>query len=181
MNNEYPNYPPQEGAPGFTPAPPIAEPIPDVVIPPVQPNYQAQPAYQQPPYQAQPNYQTPPTNGYPNQQPYTPPAGYYNYNQPNHCAPVPEEQPAAVWKVFAVLGLVLGIIGLVFCWVPAANIFFITMSIFAIVFSALGKKSRSGVATAGLVISIIGTVLGFILAVAYASAMGVASYSYYGF
>ena len=170
MNNEYPNEYPQgaqndyPASQGFNPAPPVVDA-----------------SAQQPYYQPNPNYQVPPNNGYPNQQPYNPPAGYYNYNQPGYyAAPVPQDKPAAVWKVFAILGLIFGIIGLVFCWVPAANIFFIVQSIFAIVFSALGKKSRSGVATAGLVISIIGTVLGFIFAVIYESAFSYSSY-YYGF
>lgn len=171
MNNEYPNGYPQGGQ-DYNAVPPSTEPIPEVVVTPVQqayyqpdPIYPPQPTYQaQPDYQAQPNYQTPPANSYPNQQPYTPPAGYYNYNQPGYYAPVPEEKPAAVWKVFAILGLVFGILGLVFCWIP----FFCVISIMAIVFSAMGKKSRSGVATAGLVTSIIGTVFGLIFTAALA-------------
>ena len=150
MNNEYPNGYPQ-GAQDYNPVPPVVDA-------PAEPYYQAPPAYQ-----------VPSNNGYPNQQPYTPPAGYYN--QPGYYAPVAAERPAGVWKVFSILGLIFGIMGLVFCWVPVANIFFIVLSIFGIIFSAMGKKSRSGAATAGLVLSIIATVLGFILAVVYVEEM----------
>ncbi len=192
MNNEYPNEYPQDAQP-YNPAPAQA-PVPPVVdAPAAEPCYQAPPAYQVPPAQGYPaqNY---PNQGYanqgypnqpyadqpyanqpyanqpyPNQNPYAPPAGYYA--QPNYCAPMVEEQPAGVWKVFAILGLIFGIIGLALCWVPAVNIFTTALAIFGIVFSAMGKKSRSGAATAGLVLSIIGTVLGFILAVAFGEAL----------
>jgi hypothetical protein len=178
MNNEYP----QDAQP-YNPAPPAQAPVPPVVdAPAAEPYYQA-PTTQGYPAQNYPNQgygnqgypaqnypnQGYPNQGYPNQNPYAPPAGYYA--QPNYYAPAAEEQPGGVWKVFAILGLVFGIIGLALCWVPMVDIFTTAMAIFGIVFSALGKKSRSGAATAGLVLSIIGTVLGFIFAVAFGEAL----------
>jgi hypothetical protein len=177
MNNEYPNEYPQDAQP-YNPAPPAQAPVPPVVdAPAAEPYYQA-PTTQGYPAQNYPNQgygnqgypaQNYPNQGYPNQNPYAPPAGYYA--QPNYYAPVAEEQPGGVWKVFAIMGLVFGIIGLALCWVPMVDIFTTAMAIFGIVFSALGKKSRSGAATAGLVLSIIGTVLGFIFAVAFGEAL----------
>lgn len=64
----------------------------------------------------------------------------------------------------AVAGLVLGIVALVFYWAPFANIFTLVLGIVGIVLSVKGGKQLkamgrpSGVATAGLVLSIIGTV-----------------------
>jgi len=63
-----------------------------------------------------------------------------------------------------VAGLLLGIIGVVFGWIPVWNYIVLPLSILGIVLSVIGRKKAAangksgGVATAGLVFSIIGTV-----------------------
>jgi hypothetical protein len=78
----------------------------------------------------------------------------------------------------AVAGLVLGILSLIGGSIPGANAFPMWLfGIVGIVLSAIArKKEPSGIATAGLVLSIIGTVLSFIFFLACAvCAAGVAS------
>lgn len=81
---------------------------------------------------------------------------------PVAAAPVAEQGP---WKVFAILGLVFGIVGLVFFWVSFGGFWF---SATGLVFSILGKKSvsKKGMATAGLVLSIVGLALGVTMTIA---------------
>lgn len=81
---------------------------------------------------------------------------------PVAAAPVAEQGP---WKVFAILGLVFGIVGLVFFWFNFGGFL---MSATGLVFSILGKKSvsKKGMATAGLVLSIIGLALGVTMTIA---------------
>lgn len=68
-------------------------------------------------------------------------------------------------KGMSVAGLVLGIISLVLFWVPLFNTLALILGIVGIILSAKGKKKSAavgaptGVGTAGLVLSIIGTVV----------------------
>jgi hypothetical protein len=64
----------------------------------------------------------------------------------------------------AVAGLVLGILSLIGGSIPGANAFPMWLfGIVGIILSAIAqKKKKSGIATAGLVLSIIGTVLALI-------------------
>ena len=81
---------------------------------------------------------------------------------PVAAAPVAEQGP---WKVFAILGLVFGIVGLVFFWATYAGP---ALAATGLVFSILGKKSvsKKGMATAGLVLSIVGLALGVTMTIA---------------
>lgn len=81
---------------------------------------------------------------------------------PQAAAPVADNGP---WKVFAILGLVFGIIGLVLFWMGLVGII---IAAAGLVFSILGKKSttKGGLATGGLVCSIIGLALGVTLYIA---------------
>ena len=69
-------------------------------------------------------------------------------------APVAVEEPKGPWKVFAILGLVFGIVVLVLSWLGFPGL---TIYVDAIVFSILGLRSKAkhGMAVAGLVLSII--------------------------
>jgi len=82
---------------------------------------------------------------------YPPPAGYSAYVVP--------ATPPDKGMGFAVTGLVLGIIAIVSSWYPFLGL---PIPIVGIVMSALGRRSVSyrGMATAGLVLSIIAIVIG---------------------
>jgi len=60
-----------------------------------------------------------------------------------------------------VAGLILGILSLIGAWIPGVNVFPMwALGIVGIILSAIArKKGEGGVATAGLVLSIIGTVI----------------------
>ncbi len=78
----------------------------------------------------------------------------------------------------AIASLVLGIIAIVFEFLPVPGLGWIAviLAIVGIVLGALGRKrdpQRAGMATAGLVISIIALVLGLIVAIACAACVGV--------
>lgn len=68
-------------------------------------------------------------------------------------------------KALSIVGLVLGILAIVFFWLPIYNTIFLACGIVGIVLSAMGRKkakaagASTGLATAGLVLSIIGTCL----------------------
>ena len=164
-NNAYPEYQAPQGT--YDPQAPYQTPTP----------YDAYAQTQQAPYG---NYNQPqaPYGGY--HQPQAPYGGYgqppyNNYGQPPaqnpynyYSQPVyPTPQTSGSSRVFAILGMVFGIIGTSLCWFPVINFFTLLMSIAGIPFSAIGKKSGSGMATAGLVTSIIGTVLSFLFFTAY--------------
>ena len=184
MNNEYPNGYPQDGQ-NYNSAPPYGAPVPEQPYypAPAEQPYQApveQPVYQapveQPVYQA-PVYQAPPSNGYPAQQPYQQQPYQQSYQQPyqpaynagGYYAPAAEEKPKAVFKVLGIIGMVFGIISLPLFWVPVWDLI---LSITGLVLSAVGKKSRSGMATAGLVLSIIATALSLIFYLVIFEAVG---------
>ncbi len=71
-------------------------------------------------------------------------------------------------KVLSILGLVFGIVSLVLFWCPFWNILGLLLGIAGIVLSVMGKKQAvaagvpTGMATAGLVLSIIGAALSLI-------------------
>jgi len=75
----------------------------------------------------------------------------------------------------AVAALVLGIVSIVFCLIPGLNFIAPILGIIGIVLAILAKKQlaeaneSTGMATGGLVTSIIGTVLGSILYLACAA------------
>jgi hypothetical protein len=82
-----------------------------------------------------------------------------------------------------VAGLVLGILSAVGGWIPVLNYFAWVFGIVGIVLSAIGRKKATqasqptGIATAGLVLSIIGLVIsvsGLLCTVACVSALGAA-------
>lgn len=68
----------------------------------------------------------------------------------------------------AIAGLVLGIVGVVLCWIPFLGVL---LGVLAIVFGALGKKKAnqgaqgSGQAVAGLVLGIIATALAVLITI----------------
>jgi hypothetical protein len=118
--------------------PPPSQPA----IPPTQ--------YQQPGYYPPPQYQQP---GY-----YQPPGVYAPYGMP--VAP-PDRRGG-----FAIAGLVLGIVGIVFALVPICGL---PIPIVGIVMSALGRQSvlHRTMAGWGLALSIIGLVLSVLIFVVY--------------
>ncbi|WP_041611075.1 hypothetical protein [Treponema primitia] len=83
-----------------------------------------------------------------------------------------------------VAGLVLGILSAVGGWIPGLNYFAWVFGILGIVLSAIGRKKAAadsqptGIATAGLVLSIVGLVIsivGLICTVMCVSALGSAA------
>jgi hypothetical protein len=82
-------------------------------------------------------------------------------------------------NVMAIAGLVLGILSLVGGSIPVANAFPMWLfGIVGIILSAIArKKEKSGIATAGLVLSIIGTILSFIFFLACVACVAVAGSS----
>ncbi len=89
-------------------------------------------------------------------------------------------------NVGGIVGLVCGIISIVLYWVPWFNIITLILGIVGIVFSVKGRKNapggKTGLATAGLVLSIIGTVLsgiGFITCTLCVTCAATATAPYY--
>ena len=74
-----------------------------------------------------------------------------------------------VWNIFSTIGFILGIVSLAMCWIPFLATWFV--SIYAIVLSALGKKSVSyqhyEKASKGLKFAIIGTIVSFVVYVIF--------------
>ncbi len=128
----------------------------------LQPQNQQQPQYQQAQqFQQQPQYQQAQQF---QQQPQYQQA--QQFQQPQFQQPVravvydavPEKNHNA-----AIVALVLGILGIVFCWIPGCNF---VLNIIGIVCGAvsLGKKNPgTGMAVAGLILSIIGLLLAAIM------------------
>jgi len=81
-----------------------------------------------------------------------------------------------------IASMVLGIISLIFSFIPGMNLIAIIMSIIGIALGALGKKNESqkGMATAGLVCSIIALALSLIVWIACASIIGTAASAAHG-
>ena len=128
-----------EPAPG-----PVVQPIMQADIRPIKPVYeQPQPVYQ--PQPAQPLYPQP------------------AYQQPAYQSVVtPFETKKS--NVFAVLGLIFGIITAVFSWLILFNM---VPGIAGIVLSVIGltqkNAGKKGMATAGLITSIAGILIGFMI------------------
>ncbi len=76
----------------------------------------------------------------------------------------------------AIASLVLGILAIILSLTGAGGIFAVILGIIGIILGALGRKDpeRKGMATAGLVMSIISVVLGILLFVACAGVLGAA-------
>lgn len=80
-------------------------------------------------------------------------------------------------KTLAIVGLVLGIISIIACWIPYASFCAIVTGIVGIILSAKGKKAlqaaneKAAMATVGLVLSIVGLVAGIIMSIVYACTM----------
>ena len=152
----------QQAAPAPAPGPapaaapiaaaPVAAAAPAPQPVPVQPVYQqpqpVQPVYQQPVYQqpqaVQPVYQQP------------------VYQQPVY-QQVASASPAKRGNGAATAGLVLGILTLVFCWLPVFNV--ITtgiMGLLGLIFSIVGLAKKNaggkGKAVAGLVLTLLGII-----------------------
>lgn len=90
----------------------------------------------------------------------------------------PEQPPVQPKNGFGVTGFVLGLIGLVFAFIPIIGVIAWPLVILGIIFSALGfARTRSGKATnkglsiAGLVVSIVGLVICIVWTVAVGSAV----------
>ena len=125
-----------------------------------QQQYQ-QPQYQQTQYQQQyqqPQYQQP----------------QYQYQ---HTARNPKDGLG-----LSITSLVVGCCSILFCWTPVLNIILLACGIIAIIMGAAGRKKSilaygraSGIATAGLVLGIIGTVITGIGAVSCLACVGCAS------
>lgn len=147
-------YPPAPGAQTFGPG---QYGQPDYGQPPYgQPPY-GQPAYGQPPY-GQPAYGQPQYGQPPVQSPY----GQPQYGQPpygapyGYAAPVNPYGPPKTSNGLAVTALVLGIIALVFSWVP----FFDGLVIVpAIVFAIIGINASKRLAGVGKTMAIVGLCL----------------------
>lgn len=83
----------------------------------------------------------------------------YDYNIENNEA---VEQERGPWKVFAKVSKILGIVSLSTCWICIVGC---SIGVYGIIFGVLGKKSASNKALAkkGLKLSIIGTIVGYVL------------------
>ncbi|MEA4853196.1 MAG: DUF4190 domain-containing protein [Christensenella sp.] len=79
------------------------------------------------------------------------------YGQPQYYAPVPVKVKGAS------ASLICGIIGFILCWIPFVGL---ALNIIAIALSASSKKyGQSGIATAGLVLGILGLIVSIIVSV----------------
>ena len=78
-------------------------------------------------------------------------------------------------KTFAIIGMVLGIVTIIACWIPYASFFAIATGIAGIILSVIGKKQlqasgeKAAMAPVGLVLSIVGLVFGIIMSIVYCS------------
>ena len=100
---------------------------------------------------------------------------YQNNNQ--YVPPVPPYRQES--NGMAVAGLVCGILGIIASWIPVVCFFTLIISVLGIIFGASGvKKARftgtgNGMAVAGLVCGIIGTVFGFTTTICTIIAIGI--------
>lgn len=128
-----------------------------------QAQYQ-QPQYQQPQYQ-QPQYQQP------------------QYQQPQYQQPMYRQvRNPHDGRGFSIASLVIGCCATALCWTPVLNMILLACGVIAIIMGAKGRKKSimaygkpSGLATAGLVLGIIGTVITGVGAVSCLACIGCAS------
>lgn len=77
---------------------------------------------------------------------------------------------------FATTALVLGILSVIFCWIPIVGMITFVLAPLAIIFGALGRKSnKSGQATAGLVMGVVGLAVSIIWMALFTAAVGSAT------
>lgn len=107
-------------------------------------------------------------NGGPVSQPQQPVYQQPAYQQPVYQQPVYQQRPRNPQdgKGLSITALVLGICGVALCWIGGLNIVILVLSILGIIFGVIGRKKSiaaygkaSGLATAGLVLGIIGTAI----------------------
>ena len=130
---------------------------------------QVPPAYAPPQQPVQGGFTPPP-------QPYAPPA----YQAPQqYPAPVPAgPKPAKVGNASknwaGVMGMILGILSLVLCCIPYLSPF---LGVGGLIFSIMGLKSqKKGMAVAGLITSIIGTIIALIYVIILVFALSMPSW-----
>lgn len=76
-------------------------------------------------------------------------------------------------KTLAIIGMVLGIVTFVFCWIPGVTYVAIATGIAGIILSVLGQKKfkavgqKNAMATVGLILSIIGLVFAVVMTIIY--------------
>ena len=138
----------------FAPQEPTPAPQQPVVppVPPVQPE---QPVYQQP---EQPVYQQP------------------VYQQPVYAAaPVVEKRS----NPFGIVGFILDLISLIFCWIPFVGTFISWLSIPGVILSIVGvarKDAKKGLAITGLILGVIALLVWIIYLFVYGAAAESAYY-----
>ena len=77
--------------------------------------------------------------------------------------PYQQPQQPQGGKGLAITSMVLGIVSVVFFWIPYVDILTLLLGIAALVMGIIaGKKAKNGMAVAGIVLGIIGTVLSLI-------------------
>jgi len=164
-------------------APVYQQPQQDVPV--YQQPQQEAPMYQQPPVggYAPPQQQAPPSGFVPPPQPYAPPTyqapqapqgpqAYGAPPQPMSTKPPKVGNPAKNWA--GVMGMILGILSLVLCCIPYLSPF---LGIGGLIFSIMGLKSqRKGMAVAGLITSIFGTIIAIIYVIILVFALSMPSW-----
>lgn len=146
--------------PPYSDYPPQNQPWPEQPAEPYPTNYgQEQPsAYPPPPSYGSAPYPQPYPQSYPQPYPQQPMAPVYGppvvYVQPEMYPAVPEEPGSGQ----AVAGMVLGIISVVFAFIPCLGFVSLVTGIIGLVMGIMGRKavSRHGMAVAGIVLSSIG-------------------------
>lgn len=80
-----------------------------------------------------------------------------------------EKSVPKCFTIFGKIGFILGIVSVAICLIPIINAFALEAGPIGIVFSCLGKKDSSlaSKTKVGLILSIIGTVVGFIMYIVY--------------
>lgn len=73
-----------------------------------------------------------------------------------------------VKKALSIIGLILAILSIVFCWTMVAGV---VLGVIAIIFAVLTIKSRKGMAIATIVLGIIGIILSILVGVVFATAL----------
>ena len=144
--------------------------------PPQQPEYQPQP--QQPVYQDYQQPQQPVYQDYQQPQPYQQPQQpmyqqqYQQPQQPMYQQPgyVPQPAGSPPGKGAAIAALVLGIVSLGIMWIPVLNYISIVTAIIGVVLGVVAQKKLTpdtgrGMATAGLVCSIIALALSLVVVI----------------